>query len=77
MERFLAAFDGFGGNEPSLFLSRDGHLILAWEDATNERVEVEFGENNYATLYLPMYGDDGLTFDLAREVTELNEAIPQ
>lgn len=76
MERFLSAFDGFGAGEPSLFLNRDGHLILAWEDSTEERVEVEFGENNDATLYLPMYGDDGRTFDLTGEVAALIEAIP-
>lgn len=77
MERFLAIFDGFGESEPSLFLSRDGHLILAWEDATDERVEVDFGEDNNATLYRIVYGDDGRTFDLTREMAELIQAIPQ
>lgn len=76
MERFLASFFGFGVGEPSLFLSQDGHLILAWEDATDERIEVEFGDNNDATVFLPSYGDDGRTFNLGEEMAELLEAIP-
>lgn len=74
MESFLAAFDGFGGTEPSLFLSTAGHLVLAWEDRRGARIEVEFGEGD-ATLFFASH-DEGQSFNLPEDVASLVEAIP-
>ena len=61
MEYFLAQYSDFGA-EPSLFLTRRGHLLLGWEDADGEVVEVEFTPEGYI-LFLGV-SDTELDFDL-------------
>lgn len=40
---FLEMIDWPEGILPSLFLTPDGHLELAWEDSKGKRVQLEFG----------------------------------
>lgn len=46
LEDFLAQYDGFG-TEPSIFLTRQGHLLLGWENPRGEVIEVEFNQDGY------------------------------
>lgn len=41
---FLTAFQGFP-SKPSVFLTRDGHFELSWEDAVGRPVSIVFQEN--------------------------------
>lgn len=41
METFFGVFSDFD-TKPSLFLTRDGNLQLAWENSGGERIELEF-----------------------------------
>lgn len=41
LELFLAAYPSFP-TRPSLFLTQDGNLELAWEDDAGNRTDVEF-----------------------------------
>lgn len=40
-ESFLSVYPDFD-RKPSVFLTREGNLALAWEDSAGDRVEVEF-----------------------------------
>jgi hypothetical protein len=77
LETFVANFNGFGARRPSLFLSEEGHLELAWEDATGDRVELEFSRTGEAILFFSA-DDEGQTFDLGRDIQIQNlvKAIP-
>jgi hypothetical protein len=75
LETFVANFNGFGDRRPSLFLSEEGRLVLAWEDATGDRVELEFGHTGEAILFFSA-DDEGRSFDLGEDIQNLVEAIP-
>lgn len=73
MDWFLKQYDGFSST-PSLFLTRSGHLMLGWEDAEGEGVELEFGPDNGFLLYLSA-PDKELVFTV-EQLPELLEALP-
>jgi hypothetical protein len=75
MERFLSEFDDFQGRRPSLFLSSDGQLVLAWEDSRGERVEIDFGANEL-TLFVAK-DDSEATFAFPAGLPDLISAIPR
>lgn len=74
-EQFLAEYAEFGPRRPSLFLSRDGQLTLAWEDPAGKRVEVDFGPREL-TLFLAR-DDSERVFAFPAELADLIAAIPR
>jgi hypothetical protein len=72
-ERFVAEFNDFGGTLPSLFLSRDGNLVLAWEDSNGHRIEVEFSRDTV----LFWAGDDSERSFTIEEYPRLIASIPR
>lgn len=51
MDVFLRHYADFQST-PSLFLTRAGNLMLGWEDAQGEPIELEFGPGDGFLLYL-------------------------
>jgi hypothetical protein len=74
-ERFIAQFGAFGERRPSIFLSRDGNLVLAWEDATGERVEIEFGRDRF--IVFTARDDAEREFSVEREADSLVHMLEQ
>ena len=73
MDWFLTHYNDFA-RTPSLFLTRAGHLMLGWEDADEEGVELEFGPDNGFLLYLSASDTERAFTD--QELEELLEALP-
>ena len=72
-ERFIAYFKSFGETLPSLFLARDGSLVLAWEDSNGHRIEVEFSRD----ILLFWAGDDSERSFSVEDFPSLIASIPR
>ena len=71
MEQFLASYAAFR-RRPSLFFSQNGNLLLAWEDAADHTIELEFSTRGYE-LYLEA-GDEE-TFYPGASLAELVQRL--
>jgi hypothetical protein len=72
MDAFLRDCDGFQGT-PSVFLTRAGNLMLGWEDAQGEPIELEFGPGEGFLLYLSA-SDEERAYSL-EQMPELLESL--
>lgn len=57
-ELFAAQFSKQMKNEPSLFLTRSGHLQLGWEDKAGQTIELEFYPDNIE-YFIEALDDEG------------------